>query len=92
MLRDASATILLERQLQVLLAEAAGVLEGKRATCYPGFELPSATQVEEPVVIDGNVITSRGVGSALSFALALVSRLAGPAKAADLAERMLVSA
>ncbi|MCA9592414.1 MAG: DJ-1/PfpI family protein [Myxococcales bacterium] len=72
--------------------EAAGVLEGKRATCYPGFELPSATQVEEPVVIDGNVITSRGVGSALSFALALVSRLAGPAKAADLAERMLVSA
>ena len=52
----------------------AGLLEGKKATCHPGFEdkLLGATWLEEPVVVDGNVITSRGMGTAIAFALEIV--------------------
>ncbi len=54
-----------------------GLLEGKRATCYPGFEkyLSGAVCTEDRVVVDGNMITSRGMGTALDFALTLVSLL-----------------
>lgn len=56
-----------------------GLLEGKRATCYPGFEdkLTGATVVEEPAVTDGNIITGRGMGAAIEFALAIVAYLKG---------------
>ena len=70
--------------------EAAGVLSGRRATSYPGFELPSAHYLEEKVVVDGNLVTSRGVGTALEFALTLVERLATPEKATELRQRMLI--
>ena len=52
----------------------AGLLEGKKATCHPGFEdkLLGAEWMEEPVVVDGNVITSRGMGTAIPFALEIV--------------------
>jgi 4-methyl-5(b-hydroxyethyl)-thiazole monophosphate biosynthesis len=70
--------------------DAAGVLKGRRATSYPGHELPSAEFSEERVVEDGNVITSRGPGTALEFALALAVRLAGPERAAELRSAMLV--
>jgi 4-methyl-5(b-hydroxyethyl)-thiazole monophosphate biosynthesis len=69
--------------------EAAGLLEGKRATSYPGHDLPSAKRVDEPVVTDGNVVTSRGPGTALEFALALVARLAGADTAARLRSALL---
>jgi protein deglycase len=69
--------------------EAAGVLAGKRATSYPGNALPSARQVEETVVIDGNVITSRGPGTTMAFALAVVERLRGAEIANATAERLL---
>lgn len=51
-----------------------GILEGKKATCHPGFEekLVGATVSEDEVVVDGNIITSRGMGTALAFALAIV--------------------
>lgn len=54
----------------------AGLLEGKHATCHPGFEphLKGAITSEEPVVCDDNFITSRGMGTAISFALAIVAR------------------
>lgn len=54
-----------------------GILEGRRAVCYPGFEkyLKGAKFVSSPVVRDGNVITSVGMGAAVEFALALVSAL-----------------
>ena len=41
------------------------ILEGKKATCHPGFEekLLGAQWLEQPVVVDGNVITSRGMGT-----------------------------
>ncbi len=53
---------------------AAGILEGKKATCHPGFEekLTGAVTGEEEVVVDGNIITSRGMGTAIPFALAIV--------------------
>ena len=70
--------------------EAAGVLEGKRATSYPGHEIPSAHYSDESVVSDGNVVTSRGVGTALAFALTLVERLVDADTASRLQAAMLV--
>lgn len=71
----------------------AGVLAGRRATCFPGFEqqLGTATVEASAVVTDGNIITSRGVGTALAFALALVQSLSDEPTARTLAERMLVA-
>lgn len=53
---------------------AAGILVGKHATCHPGFEekLIGAETSEDEVVVDGNIITSRGMGTAIAFALAIV--------------------
>ncbi|MBN2193739.1 MAG: DJ-1/PfpI family protein [Polyangiaceae bacterium] len=72
--------------------ERAGVLEGKQATCYPGYELPSAEYSNDRVVEDGRLVTSRGPGTAMEFSLALVRRLVGHAKATDLRQGMLVKA
>lgn len=69
--------------------EVAGVLKGKRATVYPGSKLPSAELVESAVVQDGKIITGRGPGSSMAFALKLVEELAGPAVAKTTAERLL---
>ena len=55
----------------------AGLLEGKRATCYPGLEgdLAGAAACTESVVRDGTVITSRGLGTSIDFALAVIAYL-----------------
>jgi protein deglycase len=60
---------------------AAGVLNGRRATAHPGIldRAAGLTLVDEPVVVDDRVITSRGPGTALDFALELVAQLQGPA-------------
>lgn len=59
----------------------AGVLNGKSATSYPGcldsMELDGVNYLEDSVVTDGKVITSRGPGTAMDFALELVGILAG---------------
>jgi 4-methyl-5(b-hydroxyethyl)-thiazole monophosphate biosynthesis len=55
----------------------AGLLSGKSATSYPGFlePFPQVNAVTAPVVIDGKVITSRGPGTAMDFALQLIETL-----------------
>jgi 4-methyl-5(b-hydroxyethyl)-thiazole monophosphate biosynthesis len=78
-----------------MVLAAAGVVSGTPVTCYPGFEkeLGDARYREDQrVVRSGKVITSRGPGTALEFALALVEELCGPAKAKELSEGMLVRA
>jgi 4-methyl-5(b-hydroxyethyl)-thiazole monophosphate biosynthesis len=69
--------------------EAAGVLKGKRATSFPGSALPSAEYVEERVVEDGNIVTSRGPATAMDFALKLVERLVGRSVAETQRQRLL---
>ena len=61
-----------------------GLLKGKRATCFPGFEseLAGATVCPDLAVTDGNVVTGKGAGAALPFALALLRYLKG-AEASD---------
>jgi len=65
----------------MVLAEA-GVLQGKQATSYPGFldALPGVILSTAAVVQDGKVVTSRGPGTAMDFALALVEVLSGAEK------------
>ena len=62
----------------------AGLLNGKHATSYPGsidgIETVDMTYEQQAVVIDGKLITSRGPGTAMDFALTLIEQLAGKAK------------
>ena len=69
----------------------AGLLEGKKAVCYPGMEgqLDGADAGEEPVAVDGTVITSRGVGTAIPFALALIAYLNDAVQADSLAAEIV---
>ena len=56
-----------------------GLLKGKKATCYPGFEdkLSGAECTGEYVVRDGNIITGRGAGAAIDFGLKIVEYFKG---------------
>ena len=58
---------------------AKGLLRGRRAVCYPGFEdkLTGAKIENAGVVRDGNIICARAAGSAVEFALCLISALKG---------------
>jgi len=69
-----------------------GLLEGKKATAYPGYEstLKGATFVESPFVKDGNIITGRGPGFVFQFGLAIVEELMGKAKAEEVAAGLLL--
>lgn len=63
-----------------------GLLEGKNATCYPGFEdkLTGANYTKNGVVTDGNITTARGLGYALDLGLELVALLDSKEKAAQI--------
>lgn len=63
-----------------LVLQAAGILKGIRATCFPGVaaDLTAAHHVSERVAIDQNIITSQGPGTAFEFALALIAHVDGP--------------
>ncbi|MDO5126361.1 MAG: DJ-1/PfpI family protein [Eubacteriales bacterium] len=71
-----------------------GLLEGRMATCYPDMEdgLKGATPLLDSVVIDGRLITSRGVGTAISFSLALVGILTDAETAQSLAHKIVYDA
>lgn len=69
----------------------AGLLNGKKATCYPGCEngLTGAVCRTEPVVTDGTITTSRGVGTAISFSLSLIAQLYSQEKANEVAKSIV---
>ncbi|MDR2954675.1 MAG: DJ-1/PfpI family protein [Prevotella sp.] len=70
-----------------------GLLKGKNATAYPGFEkyLEGATlQTDKAVVVDGNITTGRGPGLTIDFVLNLVEQLLGKAKRDEVAAGLLV--
>ena len=68
-----------------------GILEGKKATCYPGFEdkLTGAEIVNKAVVTDGNVITSRGLGTSMEFGFELIKKLISEEKAEEVREQIV---
>ncbi len=72
----------------------AGILKGKKAACYPGFEdkLDGAEVIYEEVAEAGNVITSRGMGTAIPFALRLAAYFTTEEKAKELAEAIIYKA
>jgi len=69
-----------------------GILKGKRVTCYPGCEkrLRDSIYVKRSVVVDGNIITSRGPATAMDFAFTIAERLAGGGLTTEVKKRMLV--
>ncbi len=75
-----------------IVLAASGLLDGKNATCYPTYirKLDGAIYEDRPVVSDGKLITSKGPGTAISFALELVSRLAGRDAADAISKAMIV--
>jgi 4-methyl-5(b-hydroxyethyl)-thiazole monophosphate biosynthesis len=68
-----------------------GFLNGRIATCYPGFEskLEGAIVCATKVAVDENVITSRGLGTAIEFALKLIEVLVGLEKAMEIREGII---
>lgn len=66
------------------------MLVGKRAVCFPGFEdeLNGAVITDAYVETDGNIITARGMGSAVDFGLAVVEAVMGSATAFKLKESL----
>ena len=70
-----------------------GILKGKKAVCYPGFEskLTGASVLQVPYITDGNIITGKGVGAALDFSLEIVRILKGEALAAELRTALVMN-
>lgn len=69
-----------------------GVLEGKMATCFPGFEaeLKGAEVTGDKVTVDGNIITGKGAGCAMDFGFAIVSKVLSAADAERIASSMQI--
>ncbi len=67
-----------------------GLLKGKKATCFPGYEqyLIGATYVPDKAVIDGKIITARGAGAASDFGFLIVETLRKKSDAKELKENM----
>ena len=68
-----------------------GLLLGKRATCYPGFEneLRGATVVDMPSVTDGRIVTGRSMGASVEFSKALIALLCGKEKSERVASAII---
>lgn len=74
-----------------LVLQKAGILAGRRATCFPGVahRLTEAHRVDERVVVDGRIITSQGAGSSLEFALEIVRQVGSDERAKSVAREMV---
>ena len=68
-----------------------GLLEGKNAVCYPGMEgeLFGAITSEDEVVTDGNITTSRGMGTAIAFSLELLALFTDSENAQDMGSKIV---
>jgi 4-methyl-5(b-hydroxyethyl)-thiazole monophosphate biosynthesis len=74
-----------------LILHAAGVIEGRRIACHPSIEasLSGAIVVREPVVVDGHIVTSRGAGTAIEFALRILDLTGQESAATGIASAIL---
>lgn len=74
----------------------AGLLDGRSATGYPGTlkvaEFPQVRVLDDPVVVDGKVVTSRGPGTAMDFALRLIELLVGAERRHQVEDALVRSA
>ncbi len=68
-----------------------GILEGKKACSFPGVQddLAGAVVLQDEVVVDGHITTSRGMGTSIPFGLAIVERFQGKEAADKLAKRIV---
>lgn len=69
-----------------------GILDGRKATCYPGFEamLHGATVTEHMVEVDGNIITGKGPAAAADFASAIIRHTLGDDAISEVRSGMLL--
>lgn len=67
-----------------------GLLKGRKACCYPGFEkyLEGAKISFEPVVVDNNIITSRGPGTAQQFSFEIIEYLTDREKSYEISQQV----
>lgn len=74
-----------------LVLQAAGVLEDRRYTSHPGVadRLIQGVRLDDPVVVDGRLVTSQGPGTSFAFALRLVAEVDHPTRASELATAMV---
>jgi 4-methyl-5(b-hydroxyethyl)-thiazole monophosphate biosynthesis len=70
---------------------SAGLLDGKTATSHPAHEheMTGCNYSRDRVVVDGNLVTSRGAGTAVEFAIRMAGILAGPEKARELESKIV---
>lgn len=70
-----------------------GLLIGRKVTAYPGvldnMNIPGARLTGEPVTIDGRIVTGRGPGTAMDFALALIEEIAGKARREEIEAQLV---
>jgi protein deglycase len=74
-----------------LVLAGAGILKGRRVTCFPGTEprLQGAICTENSVEVDGNIVTGKAAGVAMKFSFALVEQLISKSKAEELRKSMV---
>jgi 4-methyl-5(b-hydroxyethyl)-thiazole monophosphate biosynthesis len=70
-----------------------GLLSGKKFTCYPGMEekVQDGKWIDNSVAVDGNIVTSRGAGTAGEFAVAIIAQLLGQSEGDRIAQSVLLS-
>lgn len=75
-----------------LVLQEAGLIDGRAVTCHPGIAemLTATTRRTERVVVDGNIVTSQGPGTAMEFALKLIELVDGKEKAESIGKGLVL--